>query len=496
MGSEIFLTSPILAIAILSVIAIISDAANEDNKTLGFIIALFSVTLTGVLSLLTLYMDSNGMVVIEDMSNLFTANTITFGGIAAFFDVLFCIGALFTIITARSYLREEKTELNEFYNLVLYSLAGMMIIVHSNHMLTLFIGIEIMSLSFYILSGYFRHTTKSVEAALKYFLLGAFSTGFLVYGMAMIYGATGSMYFQEITAVIAGGSAQPAYMLFGVGLLIIGLSFKASAFPFHQWAPDVYTGSPTIVASFMSTAGKAAALSAFIVIGRTIMPAAVDVEAIRESLDIEKVKTVLAVVSGATMLIGNITALVQNNVKRMLAYSSVAHAGYMLMGIVVNTPEAWSAIMYYATVYLFMQIGAFVVLSILERNTDKNLMFDDYSGLSKHFPYLAAMMAIFMFSLAGIPPFGGFFGKYFIFKAAIGAGYIWLTIVAVISSIISIYFYIGLVVYMYFKESAGSNELSDANFMSSKAIIAISGVIILLMGLTPNGILSLLQNTL
>ena len=217
MGSEIFLASPLIAIAILSVIAIISDAANEDNKTLGFIIALFSVTLTGVLSLLTLYMDSNGMIVIEDMSNLFTANTITFGGIAAFFDVLFCIGALFTIITARSYLREEKTELNEFYNLVLYSLAGMMIIVHSNHMLTLFIGIEIMSLSFYILSGYFRHTTKSVEAALKYFLLGAFSTGFLVYGIAMIYGATGSMYFNEITAVIVGGTAQPAYMLFGVG---------------------------------------------------------------------------------------------------------------------------------------------------------------------------------------------------------------------------------------------------------------------------------------
>jgi NADH-quinone oxidoreductase subunit N len=345
------------------------------------------------------------------------------------------------------------------------------------------------------MSGYFRFTKRSVEAALKYFLLGAFSTGFLVYGMAMLYGSTGSMFFPEIAASISNGTANSAYLMFGAALMIMGLSFKASAFPFHQWAPDVYTGAPTVVVSFMSTAGKAAALAGFIIIAKTIVPVGFDASGLESAIDSDKILIAIAAISALTMLVGNITALVQKSVKRMLAYSSVAHAGYMLMGIVANTEAGWSALMFYAVVYTFMQIGAFIIVGMLERNTNKNLNFDDYSGLSKRQPALAAIMAFFMFSLAGIPPMAGFFGKYYLFMSVINEGYVWLAIVAVVSSIISVAFYIGLVVNMYFKDS--EDKLGESLPMNnSKLLVFVTSAIVLIIGLNPGGMLSFISSAL
>ena len=370
---------------------------------------------------------------------------ISIGGFANYFDVLFCGAGLLAMFAARPYLQRENSELDEFYTMLVSAVSGMMLMAHANNLLVLFVGIELMSISFYIMAGFLRTNIRSIEAALKYFLLGAFATGFLVYGMSLIYGATGSLQYDVIASVIGENRSQfPTLLAIGAVFLAVALSFKIAAFPFHQWAPDVYEGSPTVVTAFMSTAGKAAAFSAFIAVFAVLMPAS--------SLMTPQLQLMLAAVAAITMLVGNVTAVAQTNVKRMLAYSSIAHAGYLLMGIVANGEAGYSAITFYVTSYTFMQLGAFVVVGILERGNEENLQIDDYAGLAKREPVLAFIMAVFMFSLAGIPPFAGFFGKYLLFVAAIESGYTWLTIVAVVSSVVSAYFYLGLVVKMYFTE--------------------------------------------
>ncbi len=260
---------------------------------------------------------------------------------------------------------------------------------------------------------FFRKSQQSVEAGIKYFLLGAFATGFLVYGIAFVYGATKSIDFSSIALAVQSGNFTSIYLAIGIGLIFIGLSFKVAAFPFHQWAPDVYTGAPTTVSAFMSTAGKASAIFALFLVAKSILLPMHGLEATLKT--VANIQTILAVISALTMLVGNFIALVQKDVKRMLAYSSVAHAGYLLMGIVANNPEGWNAIGFYALAYLFMQFGAFTILSLGEKEDNKFNTIEDYYGFSKKHPFLAGTMSVFMLSLAGIPPFAGFFGKYFLF---------------------------------------------------------------------------------
>ena len=471
MVQDLLFTAPFTFLSVMAIIAMVLDALIVNSSRITFIFSAITLLISGILGISTFGLHGigfNGMV--------------TGGGFAAYFDILFSIGGLLTILTSRQYLQRENIEHDEFYSLVLFAVAGMMLIAHSNHLLILFIGIEVMSVSFYILSGYMRNNAKSVESSLKYFLLGAFATGFLVYGIALIYGSTGSMDYNQIALNINNNALNfPALLPVGVALIVIGLSFKAAAFPFHQWAPDVYQGAPTIVTAFMSTAGKAAAFAAFIPIVTVLMPSAP-----------VKLQMIFAVMSVATMLIGNISALAQTNIKRMLAFSSVAHAGYIMMGLVSGSQYGYSGIVFYLTAYMFMQIGSFIIVAILERNGEKYLELSDYAGLSKRHPVLAAFMTIFMFSLAGIPPFAGFFGKYFLFTAAIDAGFLWLTLVGVLSSIISVYFYIGLIVKMYFTEPEGQREDNEVGMSALSLIITIAGVIVL--GILPSGILSIASN--
>ena len=471
MVQDLLFTAPFTFLSVMAIIAMVLDALIVNSSRITFIFSAITLLISGILGISTFGLHGigfNGMV--------------TGGGFAAYFDILFSIGGLLTILTSRQYLQRENIEHDEFYSLVLFAVAGMMLIAHSNHLLILFIGIEVMSVSFYILSGYMRNNAKSVESSLKYFLLGAFATGFLVYGIALIYGSTGSMDYNQIALNINNNTLNfPALLPIGVALIVIGLSFKAAAFPFHQWAPDVYQGAPTIVTAFMSTAGKAAAFAAFIPIVTVLMPSAP-----------AKLQMIFAVMSAATMLIGNISALAQSNIKRMLAFSSVAHAGYIMMGLVSGSQYGYGGIVFYLTAYMFMQIGSFIIVAILERNGEKYLELSDYAGLSKRHPVLAAFMAIFMLSLAGIPPFAGFFGKYFLFTAAIDAGFLWLTLVGVLSSIISVYFYIGLIVKMYFTEPEGQREDNEVGMSGLSLIITIAGVIVL--GILPSGILSIASN--
>lgn len=486
MAQEFLFGLPLILIMILSVKIPIVDALFNNNRSLTYLTSIVGLILVMASAVYTLTLPIERISQVAQI-DLVTKGSISFGAYAAYFDILFCLAGLLTIIASKTYFRRENVEHSAFYSMMIFAICGMMVIAHSSHLLTLFVGIEIMSISFYVLAGYFRDRTESVEAALKYFLLGAFSTGFLVYGMTMIYGATGSMYFNIISNSIQTGQYDIVYITIGIGLMIVGMSFKVAAFPFHQWAPDVYSGSPTVVTAFMSTAGKAAALIGFIIVAKHILPYGQDVEFSINSFD--NAQMIIAIIAALTMLVGNITAVVQNNIKRMLAYSSVAHAGYLLMGIVANTETGWSGILFYATAYMFMQIGAFVILSVMERDTDRYLMLDDYKGLSKTQPMLAAMMAIFMFSLAGIPPFAGFFGKYMLFSAAIDAGFTWLTIVAVLSSVISVYFYIGLVVKMYFNENPTVNLEADGG--GARITIIVSAVGVILLGLFPSLIVDL-----
>jgi NADH-quinone oxidoreductase subunit N len=471
---------PIIAISFFAVFSIVFDAVFK-NKNFSFYFALFGFVVVIIAAAQNLATPVSKDLQIMQPAELITHNMITFGGFAAYMDMLFALGGLLTLFASRQYIKREYKELNEFYSLLIISVSGMMLIAHANNLLIVFIGIEIMSISFYVLAGYFRTSLKSVEAALKYFLLGAFATGFLIYGMALIYGSTGSLDLSLISSKLFAGQFDNTYLLIGIGLMLVGLSFKVAAFPFHQWAPDVYHGAPTVISGFMSSAGKAAALVAFIV----ILKAVLSNEASNELLikNSETIRNIIAYIAAATMLIGNLTALVQKNIKRMLAYSSVAHAGYLLMGIVANTALGWTGIIFYVTAYLFMQLGAFVVLSILERDDQSNLQISDYNGLHKSHPVLAAMMAVFMLSLAGIPPFAGFFGKYYLFIAAINSGYLWLTIVAVVATIISMYYYINVILAMYFRDNDGA-EL-DGECGTARITLFITVACLIIFGVFP-----------
>ncbi len=490
MGLEIQLGSPIILISVFTVIALVIDGIWK-NKALNYYFTIISLLIVAGSAAYTIAIGDEGVNMLPPSETL-SKGMLVFAGFPAFFDILFCLTGVLALFAARPYIRREYIEINEFYSLFLAAITGMVYIVHANNLLVLFLGIETMSITFYIMAGFFRKSIFSVEAALKYFLLGSFITGFLLYGIAMIYGGTGSLDLSEIQMILLSGEFEPIYFAIGFAMLMIAISFKIAAFPFHQWAPDVYHGSPTIIAGFMSTAGKAAAVIAFVIVAQRMMPLETTLIALKENS--ETIQLIIAILSAATMLIGNITALVQKDVKRMLAYSSVAHAGYLLMGIVANNQEGWSGILFYSTAYMFMQLGAFVVISMFERHNYekdeiKNLQLEDYAGMAKTHPLIAALMAVFMFSLAGIPPFAGFFGKYYLFAAAIRADFLWLTIIAVISSIISMYYYIGLIVWMYFKETPDKAPKAEIGPAGITLFLTVAGLI--LFGVFPSILIDL-----
>lgn len=438
---------PLIILGAFAILLLISDGIWKSKK-LNFYGTLFALILAFAGTIVSIM--NYSLVVGLDPNALVSKGTLSFVGYSYYFDLIFIFAGILTLLAGKDFIRREYKELNEFYTLIILAIFGMSLIAHSNNLIILFLGIETMSLSFYVLAGFFRTSNESVEAAIKYFLLGAFATGFLVYGMAMVYGASKSLMINEISDYIKSGNLHQLYFTIGIALLFIGLSFKVAAFPFHQWAPDVYYGAPTVVGGFMSTAGKSAAILALLILGKNFI--FTNAEFNLGGSYSRNIQDILAYVSAATMLVGNFTALVQKNIKRMLAYSSVAHAGYLLIGIVANNPEGWNGIAFYSLSYLFMQFGAFAIVSINEREEGKYNLYEDYKGYSKSHPFIAGILSIFMLSLAGIPPFAGFFGKYYLFVSAIKANYLWLTIIAVISSIVSMYYYIGLILVMYFKE--------------------------------------------
>ena len=392
------------------------------------------------------------------------------------------IGFLSLLFSSR-FLEREAVEHAEFYALVLLALAGMVVMVQTTHLMVLLIGLEIFSVAFYVLCGLTRGRVRSIESALKYFLLGAFSSGFLVYGLALLYGGAGSLSLPEIAA--AASSKPTATLTVGLGLVIVGLAFKIAVVPFHQWVPDVYTGAPTNVTAFMAAATKTVAFAALI---RVLVGAFGDATATWAPL-----LTWLAIL---TMTVANVIALAQTNIKRLLAFSSIAHAGYLLIAMVCLPEYGVTAILYYLTTYAFMTIGAFAVAAALGRGDAQEERGYDYprswAGLGSRRPLLAIAMTIFLLSLAGIPPTGGFIGKYLIFQAAVRSQAWLLAIVGSLNAVIAAYYYLAVILTMWFKAPAeGEAGATESVGPSFATLLAVAVAAVVYLGVAPQRLIDI-----
>jgi len=380
---------------------------------------------------------------------------------ALFFKIVFLVAAVLTILMSERYMTIEGASLGEYYFLILCSTLGMMIMAGGIDLIAAFIGLETMAVSFYILTGFIKPNQRSNEAAVKYFLLGAFSLGILLYGMSLMYGLSGTTSLRVMSGLFAGQTRDPRLVL-AVILVVAGMGFKIAAVPFHMWAPDVYEGAPTPVTAFLSVGSKAAAFALLLRIFLEGLPVM--------NADWRLLFWVLSVV---TMTVGNLAAVTQSNLKRMLAYSSIAHAGYLLIGVVSGTPRGITAMLIYLAIYAFMQLGAFAVIVMMHRQDVVGDELKDFSGLHARHPLAAFAMLVFMLSLGGIPPTAGFMGKFWLFSAAIDAQYYGLAVIAVLNSAISLYYYVRVAVFMYLRKETSGSEPVSSPALSLALVVAV-----------------------
>jgi NADH-quinone oxidoreductase subunit N len=404
-----------------------------------------------------------------------------FGDALKLFILLVSIGVF---LFSRDYMRMNNFYKGEFFTLGLFAILGMFVMVSSYNFITLFVGLEIMSLAMYAMIAMQRDSSAATEAALKYFVLGAMATGLLLYGLSMIYGATGTLTIPEVKNVIAAGEASATVLAFGVVFIVIGLGFKLGAVPFHMWVPDVYQGSPSAVTLFIASAPK---IAAFSIVYRLLvdgLPGLV--------VDWQQLLIILSVLS---MVVGTLIALMQSNFKRLLAYSGISHIGFLLMGFIAATPEGYSAAMFYVLVYALSSVAAFGLIIALARTGNQFEEIADFKGLNQRNPWLAAMMLIVMFSMAGIPPFIGFYAKLVVLEEVISAGFLWLALVGVVTAVIGAFYYLKVVKAMYFDSNEDSSPLPVAARDVAIGVSAYS-VSLLLLGLMPALLMGVAYNSL
>ena len=433
-----------------STLAILPLAALVAWTTLLVLVDLFIPSerkwLTALLAALGLVVSLALTLVVAGSQQVAFNGMVVMDGFAIFLQVLFLGSGLLAIALAYDYLKRMEIDRSEYYILLLYSICGMMLMSMAADLIVVFLALELLSIPLYVLAGFARPRTDSEEASLKYFLLGAFAGGFVVYGVALVFGATGTTALAGVVAAIDSGAANLTLLAVGAALILVGLGFKVAAVPFHMWTPDVYEGSPTSITAFMSVGAKAGGFAALLRVFVIAFPAL--------ALDLTPI---LWVLSALTMILGNLVAITQRDIKRMLAYSSIAHAGYILMAIVpYGNPEvssdAVSAALFYLVAYALTSFGAWAVVIALERAGHQGLMLDDYAGLSRKYPLLAAAMTVFMLSFTGVPPTIGFVGKFYLFRSVIEGGFIGLAIIGVLTSLVSAYYYLRLVVIMYMRD--------------------------------------------
>jgi len=425
----------IVLVAWATVLIVVDLFIPQDRKNWTVLLAALGLLGTRVLlSVLSRrqYIAFNGMLVVD--------------GFADFLSALFLGSGLVTIALSHDYLKRMNIERSEYYILMMFSISGMMLMAMTADLIVVFLALELLSIPLYVLAGFARPRLDSEEAALKYFLLGAFAGGFVVYGVAMVFGATGTTSLEQVVAAVKLGTANLSLLSVGAALILIGLGFKVAAVPFHMWTPDVYQGSPSAVTAFMAVGAKAGGFAALLRIFVTAFPAL--------GIDLTPILWALAAL---TMILGNVVAIAQSNIKRLLAYSSIAHAGYILMAVVPYSnggvaPDAVASALFYLLAYAVTSFGAWAVVIALERVDYTGLALDDYAGLGRKHPALAAAMAIFMLSFTGVPPTLGFVGKFYLFRTALQGGFVGLAIIGVLTSLISAYYYLRVVVIMYMRE--------------------------------------------
>lgn len=398
---------------------------------------------------------------------------------------LVVLGSAFvTILLSIDYLRVRNLDMGEYLALLLGAVSGMVLMALANDLIVIFLGLELFSLPLYVLSGFWRTNHASLEAGMKYFLLGAFSSAFFLYGIALIYGATGTTNLTAINAAMSNPIvAGSTLFLMGAGLLIVGFGFKVGLVPFQWWVPDVYEGAPTPVTAFMSVATKAAAFAAFFRAFLVAVPVTV--------FDWQMVFAVLAVL---TMTVGNLAALTQTNLKRLLAYSSIAHAGYILVALVAGGTAGLAAALFYFAAYAVMNLGAFGALIAMGQDGKERLTLDELSGAAQKKPWAAAALAISLLSLSGFPPFAGFVGKFFVFSAAVNAGFVWLAVLGVLNSLVSVYYYLGPVIKMYMNPPAEGWDPAPSRTPALLAVAVVASVLLVIaLGVFPSEVLNLAQ---
>jgi NADH-quinone oxidoreductase subunit N len=466
LGSSVSL----VVVTVLGLVAVLWDALRPTHRR--------RIAWTTAAALLALSMYELTQLSAEPATAFF--GMLRVGGYAAFVRFIILLSAAFTVILTVTYLERIRRDLGEVYSLVLLATAGMIVLATGGNLVTVFVGLETMSICLYVMAGLFRTDEGGPESAIKYFVLGAFSTGFFLYGIALLYGATGTMDLQEIGAALAG-TERPLMFWGGAALLLVGFFFKISAVPFHMWTPDVYQGTPTTITGFMATASKTAAFASFILVLYYALP---------EQRWIDGVVAIAV----ATMILGNFVALAQANVKRMLAYSSIAHAGYVLVGLAAGTADGFGGALYYLLVYALMNIGAFGVMSVLEWDGTggRSQTLDSLAGVGYRRPVLGVTMGVFMFSLAGFPPFGGFIGKYAVFAPAVSAGLTWLVVIGVLTSVVSAYYYLRVLFVFWMRpaeESADRHAVGQAKFavpVSTQLVLVACAVGLMILGIYPS----------
>ena len=463
-GTDWMTISPLIVISILAMAVLLVDLwLPRDRKGPLVGISIFGLIVTA------------GFAIVQwDKGNSAFGGSVVADNFSILFQVILVIVAALSILLSEKYVQIKNINYGEYYALLLFSTSGAMLMAASRELITIFVGLEVLSIALYVLSGFARTEPRSEESAMKYFLLGAFSSGFFLYGIALIYGALQTTRLDEI-ASLPHAALSSTYAVAGIAMLIVGLGFKAAIVPFHSWTPDVYEGAPTSVTAFMSAGAKAGAFAAFIRIGVAFLPVSFAFH------------NVLWGLAALTMIVGNVLAVQQTNVKRMLAYSSIAHAGYILVGLLAQNPEGRSAIVFYVLAYTFMNLGAFGILILLARRGQELNSIDDLKGLGRVNPAAGAVMTIFMLSLGGIPPTIGFFGKWFLFMAAIHAGQNGLAYLGLLASVVGVFYYLRVIWSMYFEQPTREFPTNLWNFsVGTPIVLVICAVASIVFGVAPN----------
>ena len=462
---------PELFLLVMVCVILITDLfVSDDNRIVTY--ALTQATLAGcfLLTYLTAAVEP-----VTTFSDMFVDDLM-----ADVLKLLIYLGVMVMLVYSRPYIAARGMFRGEFFVLVLFATLGMMVMISASHLLTLYLGLELFSLSLYALVALQRDSAVATEAAMKYFVLGSLASGMLLYGMSMLYGATGTLGIAQLAEIILAGGAREVVLVFALVFIVAGLGFKLGAVPFHMWVPDVYHGAPTAVTLFIGSAPK---LAAFAFIMRLL------VQGLGAEQLVEEWSQMLMVMAVLSLAIGNVTAIAQTNLKRMLAYSTIGHMGYVLLGILSGDLVGYGASMFYVVVYMLMNLGAFGMILLLSRGGFEAENLDDFKGLNQRSPWYAFLMLLLMFSMAGVPPTVGFYAKLAVLQAVISAGYVWLAVVAVLFSLIGAYYYLRLVKLMYFDTPADTAPITPRGDV--RLLLSANGLAMLLFGILPEPLMAL-----